>query len=219
MKSYKNNNNLKSGTIKGFPKGQGTKLYPKEVRDYINLNHKGVGPKEMTQLLNEKFNKSYQKKQLDAFYKNNKISSGLDGRFEKGHKPTAPIKRGERRSKETEFKKGLKPGNWLPIGTERINTYGYVDVKVADGMKQKNWKGKHIIIWEKYNGPLPKDHVIIFGDKDKSNLDIDNLLLVSRKQLLIMNRNKLIQDDTELTKTGMIIADMHSKILERKKNL
>lgn len=47
-------------------------------------------------------------------------------------------------------------------------------------------------------------------------VDIDNLILVSRKQLLILNNNNLIKNDVELTKTGIIIADIYSKINERK---
>jgi hypothetical protein len=34
-----------------------------------------------------------------------------------------------------------------------------------------------------------------------------------------MNQNRLIQNDTELTKTGVIIADLLSKIKESEKRL
>ncbi|MEN6487843.1 MAG: HNH endonuclease [Smithella sp.] len=64
----------------------------------------------------------------------------------------------------TQFKKGNKPANWVPIGTERTNRDGYVEVKIADGRLNKNWKAKHIFIWETANGPVPKGHVVIFGD-------------------------------------------------------
>lgn len=73
------------------------------------------------------------------------------------------------------------------------------------------------MIWEEINGPVPDGHVIIFGDSDKQNFDIHNLLLISRKQLVRMNQNHLITDNVELTKTGIILADLYSKIGERKK--
>ena len=50
-----------------------------------------------------------------------------------------------------------------------------------------------------------------------TNFDPDNLILVSRKQLVRMNQRGLIHDDAELTKTGAIIADIYNKIGERKK--
>jgi hypothetical protein len=115
---------------------------------------------------------------------------------------------------ETQFKKGNRPHNYKPVGTERVNGEGYVDVKIADPNK---WRSKHILIWEKENGPVPKGHVIIFGDGNRLNLELDNLILVSRKQLAILNKNNLIQKDADLTRTGIIVADIYRKINEQKK--
>ena len=50
------------------------------------------------------------------------------------------------------------------------------------------------------------------------NVDIDNLLLVSRKQLLMLNRNNLISNDKDLTKTGLNIADIIIKLNELEKD-
>ena len=105
----------------------------------------------------------------------------------------------------------------MPIGSERVNADGYVDIKIQDGQQRKNWKGKHILVWEDHNGPVPQGHAVIFGDRNPRNFEMDNLLLVSRKQLVRMNQRGLIQDDAQLTKTGIIIADIHNKIGERKK--
>ena len=102
----------------------------------------------------------------------------------------------------------------MPVGTERTNTDGYVEIKIADPNK---WKGKHRIIWEETHGPIPKGHVVIFADGNRRNFDPDNLLLVSRAQLARMNQTHLIKNDAELTKTGVIVADVLSKIGERKR--
>ena len=217
MKSYKTNNKLKSGTPLGLPAGRPTELYPEEIKDFIENNHKGIGPKKMTALLNERFNKNFKFEQIRAYYKNNKLNSGLDGRFRKGQKPVNSIAKGQRLSVATEFKKGQRPANWVPIGSERVNGDGYVDVKVADGKKQKNWKGKHILIWEEHNGPVPDGHVVIFGDGNNRNFDIKNLILVSRSQLATLNKKKLIQNDADLTRTAVIMADLYQKISQRKK--
>lgn len=101
----------------------------------------------------------------------------------------------------------------MPVGSERVNSDGYVDIKISDPNK---WKGKHILIWEKENGPVPKGHCVIFGDGNNRNFDSNNLILVSRQQLIVLNKNNLIQSDADLTRTGVIIADLYQKINERK---
>jgi len=214
MRAYKKNHNLKSGTSRGLPKGLPSKQYPKEIKEFIAANYKDVGPKDMTDLLNKTFGTDYTHSQLKSYYANHKLNSGQDGRFQKGHVPANKGKKGVGGWEPTQFKKGHKPWNYRPVGTERVNGDGYVDIKIADPNK---WKGKHILIWEAANGPVPKGHVIIFGDGNKLNFGIDNLILVSRAQLARLNQNNLIQNDAELTRTGIIIADIYSKIGERKR--
>ena len=143
------------------------------------------------------------------------IKSGRTGQFQKGNAPWNKGKKGICiGGKETQFKVGNRPHTWVPVGTEIIDGDGYAKVKVANPNK---WRFKHRMIWEEHNGPIPKGHVVIFGDGDKRNLDIDNLLLVSRAQLARMNQKGLIQNDAELTKTGIIVADIYNKIGERRR--
>lgn len=58
-------------------------------------------------------------------------------------------------------------------------------------------------------------HKVIFADKNKRNFSIDNLILVANSEALIMNTNKLIYEEAELTKTGVLIA----KIIDRNRKL
>ncbi|GHV76492.1 hypothetical protein AGMMS49942_13130 [Spirochaetia bacterium] len=102
----------------------------------------------------------------------------------------------------------------MPVGTEVIDTDGYVKVKIAD---PKTWKVKHRIIWEKANGPVPKGNVIIFADGNRMNVKLKNLLMVSRKELAVMNRSGLIYENAEFTKTGKLIADIKIGIADRKR--
>jgi hypothetical protein len=100
------------------------------------------------------------------------------------------------------------PPQYRPVGSERINKDGYVEIKVAD---PRTWKLKQRYIYEQHYGEIPKGYYVIFADQDKRNFDIDNLIAVSRSEMLILNNNKLIYEDKELTKAGVNIAKILSK--------
>lgn len=91
---------------------------------------------------------------------------------------------------------------------------GYVMVKVAQGKNQKNWQYKHILLWEKHNGPVPLGHVLLFADGNKRNVCLENLMLITKKQMVRLNQLGLIKNDAELTRTGIVIADLTNKIGE-----
>ena len=218
VKSFKTKHGFKSGR-RGIPVGRPSKKYPDEIQQYIAKNYKGVGPKEMTDRLNATFCTNYTHNQIKTWYHNHKLNSGLDGFFARGSTPYNKGQRGvcPKGCEASWFEKGNRPHNWVPIGTERINSDGYAEIKVQEGKKQKNWKGKHILIWEEANGPVPKGHVVIFGDRDKNNFEVSNLILVTRAQLARLNQNKLIRDDADLTRTGVIIADLITAVSKRVK--
>lgn len=187
--------------------------YTEEQADFIKNNIKGIKSNDLTKMFNNKFGLSLKVTQIRAFIKNHNLKSGLDCRFKVGAIPFNKGKKGLGGWKPTEFRKGHLPHNYIPVGSERIDGDGYTQIKIADPNK---WKGKHILIWEKHNGPVPKGYAVIFGDGNKNNLELDNLILVSRQQLLILNRNKLIQKDVNLTRTAVIIANVYQKMYERK---
>ena len=114
--------------------------------------------------------------------------------------------------KPTLFKKGHTT-NSRPVGSERIDKDGYIQVKV--GLPDK-WKLKHIHVWETHNGKLPKNHCVIFLDGNIRNYDIDNLTIISRAENLYLNNNKLRFNDKELTQSAVNIAKLNSKIRERR---
>jgi len=204
--------------------------YTQEHIDYVAANIQGCPFKELTDKFNKQFGMSLRVSAMISLADRHGLHNGIDSRLNTGYKPTqfkkghVPANKGNKGvflggkvAEACQFKKGHKAHNWVPIGSERVNGDGYIDIKVADGKLQKNWKGKHILIWEEHNGPMPKGHVVIFGDGNRRNFDPDNLILVSRAQLAVLNKNRLIQDNADLTRAGIIVADIYRKIGERKK--
>lgn len=212
MRAYMKNHGFRNG-LRGIPDAS-SRLFPPAVKQFIQQNYIGIGPAGMAEELNVCFGTDYTKQQIKNYYSRNKLDSGVRGHFLKGHEPHNKGKKGinYEGTRATQFKKGQMPHNYKPVESERVNGGGYVDIKIADPNK---WRPKHVLIWEAANGPVPKGHVVIFGDGDKRNFDLNNLLLVSRRQLIQMNKKGLIYGDAELTKTGILIADIHNKIGER----
>jgi hypothetical protein len=174
----------------------------------------GLSRKDITERFNKEFSLNLAVEQITAYLKNHKIRTGRTGRFEKGHVPANKGMKGIFfGGKETRFKKGNIPNNYLPVGTERVTSTGYSYIKVAD---PNQWKSKHLIEWERLHGMVPDGHKVIFADGNKMNFTANNLMLVRNNTLLIMNRNKLIKNDAELTRTGIIIADLIIQIAKVK---
>lgn len=189
--------------------------FTNDQRKFIEENAKGLSNQKITDLVNEKFNLALTVQQVKGFKHNNKISSGLTGYFPKGHVSTNSIKKGQRLSQKTEFKKGEKSWNYMPVGSERINTDGYKDIKIADPNK---WRAKHILLWEQHNGPIPKGYKLIFLDGNKLNISLDNIELVSNAEMLNLNRLGLIKNDSNLTRIGILLTQVILKTNKKSKN-
>jgi hypothetical protein len=180
----------------------------KEIR-FIRAKIAGKSSAEMTELFNRRFGTDIKVSQMVATMQNYQIHSGVPNRFQPGN---VPYNKGF-----IGFTNGRKPGNCYPIGTERcVCKERYVEVKIADPSK---WKKKHTLIWEAVNGPVPNGYLIIFADKDKSNFTLENLLMVSRHELIVMNRQGLTSPNANLTKTGKLIADIKIAIADRKRGI
>ena len=199
----------------GRPKGSKDKKpqhkWTNEEKEYLASIVKGSTYEEITKQMNDKFEYNFSKEQIKGMMYRNKLTTGTVGYFKKGSTPWNKGLKGYMGANKTSFKKGTIPPQYRPVGSERITKDGYIEIKVEDPNK---WELKHRVIWEQHNGEIPKGHAIIFADGDKSNLDIDNLLLVSRKQLLFMNRNNLITENKDFTKVGVNIANVMIKLSE-----
>jgi hypothetical protein len=134
--------------------------------------------------------------------------------FKKGH---TPANKGQKMSTDvyqkvahTMFKKGSKPMNTQPIGTihQRSDKSGkmYLYIKLADS----NWQLLNRYTWEQYHGPIPKGLIVAYKDGNYLNNDIDNLMLLTKKEN--MARNTIQRFPVELQKLIKINCKLNKKI-------
>lgn len=108
-----------------------------------------------------------------------------NGKFKKGFVPFNKGKKGLIPKNATSFKEGNLPHNTKPLGSIRLNKDGYYDIKYCN----HKWRSLHSDMWIKENGELKKNEVVIFKEgADKHNFTINDLMVVSRLELLKMNR-------------------------------
>lgn len=118
-------------------------------------------------------------------------------RYAKGHHPANKGKKVSastyNKCAPTMFKKGNKPHNYKPVGSERITKDGYIERKVAE---PKTWRGVHILVWEEANGPVPAKHKVIFKDNNQLNTELSNLECLSYADA--MRRNSIVRYPADL---------------------
>ena len=178
--------------------------YTEEMQEFILNNYKGITSQELADKFSEHFGVIVKASQMKSFKGNHRLASGVDRKFVKGQVSHNKGMKGCYAGCEKGwFPKGNTPHNHKPVGSERLSKDGYIEIKVAE---PKKWRLKHNVVWEDQNGKIPRNHVVIFLDGNKLNLDISNLKLVSRSELLIMNRYDLFQPDAELTEVATTLA-------------
>jgi hypothetical protein len=90
--------------------------------------------------------------------------------------------------KETQFGKGQMPHNWHPVGHERLTKEGYLQRKMADtGNTVEDYVEVHRLLWEERHGPIPSGLVLVFKDRNKTNIVLENLELITRRELMARN--------------------------------
>lgn len=142
-------------------------------------------------------------------------SNGVPHRFVKGQ---TPPNKGQKMSNEvyekikpTMFKKGQRPANWKPDGSERIDVDGYTYLK-ANG----KYVLKHKHIWECVNGPLPKGHAVVFKDRNKLNFNIENLECITRQELML--KNTIHNYPGEIVSAIKLLKNLKKKINAKEQN-
>ena len=196
------------GRTKGVKNKKPQHRWTDEEKEYLASIVKGKTYKELLALMNEKFDYEFSSQQIESALRRYNLKTGNTGQFKKYQEPWNKGLKGYIGANKTSFKKGTIPPNYKPVGTERFAKDGYIEVKVKD---PNVWELKHRYIYKKHYGEIPNGYNVIFADKNISNFDIDNLILVSKAEMLILNKNKLIFEDKDFTKVGVNIAKLINK--------
>ena len=195
--------------------------FSEEQLTFIKKIAPGRYATEITEMVNKQFDLELLVSQIESCKRNHNIKSGIDSKFKKGNIPANKGKKGSmspeqyKKCKATMFKKGSIPANARAIGSERIDKNGYVLIKIQDGHGNKNWIRKHRYLYEQAYGEIPKGHKVIFADGNIRNFELNNLILISDAEELIMNKRKLFSESPEHTKTGVLIAKVLNKAKKR----
>lgn len=138
--------------------------------------------------------------------------SGAPTRFRRGQ---APWNTGRKigshpNSRATQFKPRSKPPNAAAIGDTRLMD-GYLQRKVTDtGYPPRDWKNVHVLLWEEHHGPVPPGHIVVFRDRNRAHIEIDNLELITRAEN--MRRNTIHRYPPELKDAIRVIGRVRKEI-------
>lgn len=109
---------------------------------------------------------------------------GSPGRFQPGHATWNKGMKGlEIGGKATRFQPGQQPHNARPIGHQRVAKEGYLERKVTEQGPRRHWyQAVHRLVWIAANGPIPDGHIVVFINGNKTDIRLENLELITRRE-------------------------------------
>ena len=131
-----------------------------------------------------------------------------DTRFKKGQVPWNKGIKNSTGHSESRWKKGNIPHTARPVGYERINKDGHIEVKV-DGQRQMVYK--HRWVWEQHHGEIPKGMVVSFRNGIRTDCRIENLILLTRAELARLNQSYIKHSTPETHESCILLAKIKDK--------
>ncbi|MDY0037969.1 MAG: HNH endonuclease signature motif containing protein [Zoogloea oleivorans] len=189
--------------------------YLDEHLDFLREGFRLMSLSELVEAFNRHFGLERSFNSVRAAVKNHGITSGRTGRFETGETPWNKGKTGYMGANETSFRRGNMPHTKRRLWSERISVDGYIEISVPERNPHTGaatrFRLKHVWLWEGEHGKVPPGHAVIFKDGDRMNCEIDNLLLVSRSELLSMNLHGYREMPEEVKPSVLALAKIEAK--------
>lgn len=189
--------------------------YTKRQLNWLQKHYLTMTGKELAAAFNAKYGQSRTEDAIKGTLFRKGIRSGRTGRFDAGQVSWNKGKKGYMGANATSFKKGNLPHNHRPLWSERIDKNGYIEMSVPERNPytgfETRFKHKHVWLWEQAHGKKPKSTAVIFKDGNNRNFDLNNLLLVSRSELLSANLHGYKDQPEELKPVILNIAKIEAK--------
>lgn len=193
-------------------------MYYTQIQKDFLKEHGAMPRAELTKLFNATFGTNQTCDALKTTCQRFGIKCASDGRFKKGSVPVNKGTKGFTGANKTSFKTGLVPHNIQEIGkiVKRKDNKGrmYARIKVAE---PNVWQMLHVYLWEQHHGAIPKGFCVIFKDKNTENISLENLMLVSRNELVRLNQ-KYPMIDKSLKEIALSVIKIQNKVLKMETN-
>lgn len=211
------------GLLRGDPANP-CRLWSERQLDWLRRAYRTLPEKDLKDAMDKAFpGHGFSQAQIAGAISRYRIHSGRDGRFQRGD---APWNKGANnynaggRSVETLFQPGHQGAVKFPLGHERLNKDGYVEIKVAERNPYTGgparYRLKARVIWEQTHGErVPPHHAIAFRDGDRYNFDPDNLACIPRAALLLLNRDGHGDLTGELRTAAIALAEVKAVMFKR----
>lgn len=176
--------------------------------------HRQLGREELTALFNQTFETNVSVNAIRKICSRQKIYSDYQGGWKKGQnawhngKPTViPPKNG--------FKAGHISPKRKPVGTTYQRDDGLVLIKIAD---PDEWVFRGYWVWQSHFGEIPEGKVLWHKDGNPANDDISNLELLSRLELLQINRLNYQDCPEQWKPTLALCGKLNAQLIEVNRN-
>lgn len=176
--------------------------------DVFLIKNATMSRKELTEIFNDEFGVSFNVDQIKAHCLRIGAKTGRTGRLEKVHATWNKGMKGVNGVSESRWKKGNIPHTARPIGYERINRDGHIEIKV-EGHRQMVYK--HRWTWEQHHGEIPKGMVVSFRNGIRTDCRIENLILLTRSELARLNQSYIKYSTPETHESCILLAKIKDK--------
>lgn len=188
---------------------RGCHFYTQEQIDYIYDNYKKYYTPQLVEEFNKKFNTNISISSLNHIKQRYKLKSG-------NHRTNL----GKKASEETKLKM---------IETRKKYTKPIGYITLMDGRpvikytnSQKGWSNYMSLakyVYEQKHGKISNRDIIMRLDGNIHNNEIDNLIVVPKRQFIYMVERDLYFKNKELNKTSIMATDLLFKTINKKKEV
>ena len=189
-------------------------LFTQGQNQFLRDNYPLMKLVDLTAAVNREFGLVKTWQQVKTYLTNHDILSGRSGCFEKGLVPWNSGTKGICKPNSGNFRNGHMPANKKRLWSERVGKAGYIEISIPERNPYTGFaprfKQKHVWLWEYHHGPVPKGNAVVFSDGNKLNIVIENLMLVTKNELLLLNLHKYWQQPEEIRPSIMALVKMEA---------